>query len=111
MRPEGLSQKHGAWGPGLKDRDPQISATRLAIGLRAIFALGALFTARQRRGSIKSSGAVSLDALCHQRPCTEAPQSGPVAQLGARVNGIHEVTGSIPVWSTILSFTVSISRK
>ena len=29
-------------------------------------------------------------------------QSGPVAQLGARVNGIHEVTGSIPVWSTIL---------
>jgi hypothetical protein len=27
---------------------------------------------------------------------------GPVAQLGARMNGIHEVTGSIPVWSTIL---------
>lgn len=26
--------------------------------------------------------------------------SGPVAQLGARMNGIHEVTGSIPVWST-----------
>jgi hypothetical protein len=26
-----------------------------------------------------------------------------VAQLGARVNGIHEVTGSIPVWSTNLS--------
>ena len=25
-----------------------------------------------------------------------------MAQLGARVNGIHEVTGSIPVWSTIL---------
>ena len=25
---------------------------------------------------------------------------GPVAQLGARMNGIHEVTGSIPVWST-----------
>ena len=25
---------------------------------------------------------------------------GPVAQLGARVNGIHEVTGSNPVWST-----------
>ena len=32
--------------------------------------------------------------------------SGPVAQLGARMNGIHEVTGSIPVWSTNLSFTV-----
>ena len=29
-------------------------------------------------------------------------QCGPVAQLGARMNGIHEVTGSIPVWSTIL---------
>jgi hypothetical protein len=28
-------------------------------------------------------------------------EHGPVAQLGARVNGIHEVTGSIPVWSTI----------
>ena len=27
---------------------------------------------------------------------------GPVAQLGARVNGIHEVTGSTPVWSTIM---------
>jgi hypothetical protein len=26
--------------------------------------------------------------------------SGAVAQLGARVNGIHEVTGSIPVSST-----------
>ena len=29
-------------------------------------------------------------------------QCGPVAQLGARMNGIHEVTGSIPVWSTNL---------
>ena len=28
------------------------------------------------------------------------PTSGPVAQLGARMNGIHEVTGSTPVWST-----------
>ena len=27
---------------------------------------------------------------------------GPVAQLGARVNGIHEVRGSNPLWSTIL---------
>ena len=26
--------------------------------------------------------------------------SGPVAQLGARMNGIHEVAGSIPAWST-----------
>ena len=29
-----------------------------------------------------------------------AHQSGPVAQLGARLNGIQEVTGSIPVRST-----------
>ena len=26
-----------------------------------------------------------------------------MAQLGARVNGIHEVTGSTPVWSTTFS--------
>ena len=32
------------------------------------------------------------------------PTDGPVAQLGARLNGIQEVTGSIPVRSTILSF-------
>ena len=37
--------------------------------------------------------------------------SGPVAQLGARMNGIHEVTGSIPVWSTKPSFRSSIARK
>ena len=30
------------------------------------------------------------------------PSDGPVAQLGARLNGIQEVTGSIPVRSTIL---------
>ena len=36
-------------------------------------------------------------------PGAQAPSLGPVAQLGARVNGIHEVTGSIPVWSTIPS--------
>jgi hypothetical protein len=40
-----------------------------------------------------------------------SPQDGPVAQLGARMNGIHEVTGSIPVWSTTLSFRSSIVRK
>jgi hypothetical protein len=38
-------------------------------------------------------------------------QCGPVAQLGARINGIDEVTGSIPVRSTILSFRSSIVRK
>src|SRR5882724_311084 len=34
--------------------------------------------------------------------CDPLTERGPVAQLGARMNGIHEVTGSIPVWSTIL---------
>ena len=38
-------------------------------------------------------------------------QCGPVAQLGARMNGIHEVTGSIPVWSTILTFESSAGAK
>ncbi len=35
--------------------------------------------------------------------------NGPVAQLGARLNGIQEVTGSIPVRSTNLSFP-SVNR-
>jgi hypothetical protein len=30
-----------------------------------------------------------------------------VAQLGARVNGIHEVAGSIPAWSTISNLSRS----
>ena len=40
-----------------------------------------------------------------------ADTSGPVAQLGARMNGIHEVRGSNPLWSTKLSFSLSIGRK
>ena len=32
---------------------------------------------------------------------------GPVAQLGARLDGIQEVTGSIPVRSTILRLTLA----
>src|SRR6185312_13760503 len=36
-------------------------------------------------------------------------QSGPVAQLGARLNGIQEVTGSIPVRST--NSFASLSRR
>ena len=39
------------------------------------------------------------------------PTSGPVAQLGARMNGIHEVTGSIPVWSTNLASESSAGAK
>src|SRR5262245_19374379 len=36
-----------------------------------------------------------------------SPTDGPVAQLGARLNGIQEVTGSIPVRSTIPPFSRS----
>ena len=39
---------------------------------------------------------------CYDRVFPERHTSGPVAQLGARLNGIQEVTGSIPVRSTIL---------
>jgi hypothetical protein len=35
---------------------------------------------------------------------------GPVAQLGARLNGIQEVTGSIPVRSTILRSLAFVSE-
>jgi hypothetical protein len=38
-------------------------------------------------------------------------QEGPVAQLGARLNGIQEVTGSNPVWSTKFVFEGSIVVK
>ena len=52
----------------------------------------------------------SVPPACSPRGCVPAwynwgstfLHSGPVAQLGARMNGIHEVTGSIPVWSTNL---------
>ncbi len=33
------------------------------------------------------------------------PESGPVAQLGARFHGMEEVIGSIPIRSTKYSFT------
>ncbi len=38
-------------------------------------------------------------------PLLELPQSGPVAQLGARFHGMEEVVGSIPTRSTIKSIT------
>jgi hypothetical protein len=60
---------------------------------------------------------------CRERPFDRAPTAalesyvrssrtdGPVAQLGARLNGIQEVTGSIPVRSTTPSPAGRISRK
>ncbi len=35
--------------------------------------------------------------------------SGPVAQLGARLNGIQEVTGSIPVRSTNSKLSIPVT--
>ena len=46
---------------------------------------------------------VLLNRLNPRRYHEKSGKSGPVAQMGARVNGIHEVTGSIPVWSTNLN--------
>ena len=40
-------------------------------------------------------------------PGVVPPQSGPVAQLGARFHGMEEVVGSIPTRSTILSITTT----
>jgi hypothetical protein len=50
---------------------------------------------------------VSLSICSWDRLPTE---SGPVAQLGARLNGIQEVTGSNPVWSTNLRSPAIVSE-
>ncbi len=38
-------------------------------------------------------------------------RGGPVAQLGARLNGIQEVRGSNPLWSTKSSFPAPYPEK
>ena len=50
----------------------------------------------------------SIQVVCHVGDHSRTPEiqtstSGAVAQLGARVNGIHEVAGSIPASSTNLT--------
>ena len=47
--------------------------------------------------AFESPVAAAIRVRYHEK----STRHGPVAQMGARVNGIHEVTGSIPVWSTI----------
>src|SRR5439155_19573909 len=69
-------------------------------------------TTSQSRGRRQRAGARAPDALTpgrFARPCScrynkhsSLHRRGPVAQLGARLNGIQEVTGSIPVRSTNL---------
>jgi hypothetical protein len=44
------------------------------------------------------------DALWSARIDRVLPESGPVAQLGARFHGMEEVIGSIPIRSTNNSF-------
>ena len=45
----------------------------------------------------------------HSRIERVLPESGPVAQLGARFHGMEEVIGSIPIRSTNKSLSKSIS--
>ena len=53
-----------------------------------------------RRTGLQSDGRPSLTLRGGRAMISALRPSGAVAQLGARVNGIHEVTGSIPVSST-----------
>ena len=54
-----------------------------------------------KKNDVKGVGSnVSGPMLRLRVRSTYHTRRGPVAQLGARLNGIQEVTGSIPVWST-----------
>src|SRR3954453_15262178 len=61
-----------------------------------------------RIARVNRDGGLTLSARRATIGVRQSLPCGPVAQLGARMNGIHEVTGSIPVWST--SFT-SFSQR
>jgi putative endonuclease len=50
------------------------------------------------------------EAVLRYNEGSSLTQNGPVAQLGARLNGIQEVTGSIPVRSTNLRSPASMSE-
>ena len=45
------------------------------------------------------------------QPVVVSPNSGPVAQLGARFHGMEEVVGSIPTRSTIFSITYRFTDR
>ena len=45
------------------------------------------------------TGRIGLSMLCGSRRSAGSASDGGVAQLGERVNGIHEVRGSIPLAS------------
>ena len=50
-------------------------------------------------------------AFCYYTPCLRGSgpkASGGIAQLGERLNGIQEVSGSIPLISTINGYEVSV---
>ena len=74
-----------------------------AIARLRDLALSAVYATRRRDrpGSPVASSGPHLDRPGRAGYDARLPK-GPVAQLGARLNGIQEVTGSIPVRSTIL---------
>ena len=51
-------------------------------------------------GALNQSEFSSMIARTDKRPVTAEINNGAVAQLGERMNGIHEVRGSIPLGST-----------
>jgi hypothetical protein len=53
-------------------------------------------------GALNQSEFSSMIARTDKRPVTAEINNGAVAQLGERMNGIHEVRGSIPLGSTKL---------
>ena len=87
--PPGLREIHPSQSAGRRQTEadgPGAAQSDHEIGFREVsmFASPAALTDRRTPGTIEGPSS----------------QRGPVAQLGARMNGIHEVTGSIPVWST-----------
>ena len=50
-----------------------------------------------------------IEVVRNGQPVVVSPNSGPVAQLGARFHGMEEVVGSIPTRSTIFTVMPSVS--
>ena len=60
---------------------------------------------------VESTDDYAIETAVLRLSARRSPTTGPVAQLGARLNGIQEVTGSIPVRSTKFSFDPSSGLK
>lgn len=81
--------------PGLHAKERRYVVPFVALSVVGTVC-GAIFTTGSSRPGSRSSRLRRVVESGFPLP------RGPVAQLGARMNGIHEVTGSIPVWSTNL---------